>query len=226
MNPLISLEQAPSAALVVWDVDGTLTRRDTLLPFLRLVVGPAHWPRVLAKAALTAAVHTTPRSFLKVQLLRSALAGRDEIEILEAAHSFARRIEDQLCRPDALQRWTWHQARGDRQVLASASPLLYLNPLGKSLGASDVLATELQLENGHLTGEIMGANCRGSEKARKVREVISATRPAEVWVYSDSRSDAPSFDLAQIARRVRPWSKIPAIPLTVRDGRLSERSMK
>ena len=215
MRPSSELGAIATGSLVVWDVDGTLTRSDTLLPILRLLVGSSRWLKVMAQAAQETATHGASRNYLKASLLQHCLAGLEQEKVLAVARSFAHDIETHRCRGDAMRRWSWHRARGDHQILASASPAVYLRPLGDSLGADVVLATELQVQDGRFTGDMAGINCRGREKARKVRDVIAATHPDEVWVYSDSSSDTPSFDLADIAVRVRPWSFIPPLSSAV-----------
>ena len=211
MTPLHDSARGCSAPLVVWDVDRTLTRSDTLVPFLRAVVGPALWAQVVRRTAIETAWHGATRSVLKARLLRQCLAGREYAAVLTLAEDFAETLLAQECRPDAIARWAWHQARGDHQVLASASLELYLEPLATSLGAEHVLATGLQVEDDRLTGGMSTANCRGPEKARRIAALIQDTRPSSVWFYSDSRSDRPSFALADVATTVRPWRRIPVL---------------
>lgn len=167
MTTQSELTTTDTGTLVVWDVDGTLTRSDTLLPFLRLLVGSAQWVKVMTQAARETATHGASRNYLKAYLLQRCLAGREHAEVLAMAQAFANDMETHRCRTDAIRRWSWHHARGDR------------------------------------------------EKARQVKDVIDATCPEAVWVYSDSRSDTPSFDLADITTRVRPWSFIPPLPPAV-----------
>lgn len=216
MTRLLDPAQSHCAPLVVWDVDRTLTRGDTLIPFLREVVGPTQWASVLRRTAAETAWHGASRSYLKDRLLRRCLAGREYAEVMGVAQDHARRLQTWGCRPDAVARWAWHRARGDRLVLASASLGLYLEPLAELLGAERVLATGLQVEAGRLTGAMSTANCRGPDKARRIGDLITDTRPASVWVYSDSRSDRPSLDLADVATRVRPWRPIPVLTPTAR----------
>jgi phosphoserine phosphatase len=50
-------------------------------------------------------------------------------------------------RPEALHRLRWHQQRGDRVLLCSASPRLLLQPLADWLGV-ELLCTELEQVQG------------------------------------------------------------------------------
>ena len=55
-----------------------------------------------------------------------------------------------------------------------------------------------------LTGRLLGENCRGAEKARRVREWLrsSGLADATLWAYGDSDGDAELLELADHAYRV------------------------
>ena len=95
-------------------------------------------------------------------------------------------------REDTTARLERHRALGHTVVLASASLDAYLEPLGALLGADEIVCTRLERDaNGLLTGRLAGANCRGPEKARRVRTLLQARglAGAEVWAYGDSADD-------------------------------------
>ncbi len=90
-------------------------------------------------------------------------------------------------------------------ILASASLDPYLLPLGASLGVDGVVCTMLErAADGRLTGRLSGANCRGAEKARRVRAWLEAEglEDAELWAYGDSSSDDELLALADRPLRV------------------------
>ena len=205
---------APSSRLVVWDVDRTLTTSDTLLPFLRVVLGPGALAPILRIVVPAVARRGGGRAEFKDALLRRTLAGRSEVDLEALALRYAQSVLETGCRPDSLSRWAWHRRCGDVLALASASPGVYVRPLGALLGADHVVATELQSAAGHLTGARSTPNCRGPEKARRVADLIAAVRPASVWVYGDSRSDLPTLALADFPVRVRPYRHLTTPPPT------------
>jgi phosphatidylglycerophosphatase C len=87
-------------------------------------------------------------------------------------------------------------------ILASASLEAYLRPLGGLLDVDDVVCTTLeQGPNGRLTGRLVGGNCRGVEKARRVRAWLesSGRADAELWAYGDSPGDRPLLETADHA---------------------------
>ncbi|SDD77953.1 phosphatidylglycerophosphatase C [Sanguibacter gelidistatuariae] len=203
-----------SSRLAVWDVDRTLTTSDTLLPFLRAVLGPRALALILRGAALAVVRRGGGRAEFKDALLRGALAGWSEVELEALALRYAQSVLETGCRPDSLSRWAWHQRCGDVLALASASPGVYVRPLGALLGADHVVATELECTAGHLTGARSTLNCRGPEKARRVNDLIADVRPASVWAYGDSRSDLATLALAlaDVPVRIRAYRRLTTPP--------------
>jgi phosphatidylglycerophosphatase C len=157
--------------LAAFDVDGTLTTHDCVVPFLRLVAGTRTiGVDLLRRAAQTApAVIRRDRDALKALAARSAFGDRPVPEVGRHAATFARMVHDTRLRPDTLAMLRQHQRDGDTVVLVSASFEVYLRPLGGLLGVDDVLAARLAVSPEHrFTGELDGPNCRGPEKVRRL----------------------------------------------------------
>lgn len=196
-----------------FDFDGTLLPRDSLVPFLASVAGRRavavalvrRGPRIAAALGGLA-----DRAEAKCRLLTDLLAGRSVSEVEAAAGEFARRLLDNL-RPDVLARLRWHQAAAHQTVIVSASPAIYLRRLGRALGIDEVLATELEVRDGVLTGRLAGPNCRGAEKVARLRSWLGDGEHGRLWVYGDSAGDSALFAIADVAQRVRK-RPIPARP--------------
>lgn len=197
---------SPSRALAAFDLDGTLTRRDTLLPFLLRAIGPGRTCRAilassvpLAKAAAFGGRH---RDEAKVVLLQRVLGGLSLEALAESAESFADHVVARNLRPEVRARADWHRTQGHELVLVSASPELYVAPIGRRLGFDAVLATRLEVdEAGNLTGRILGANCRGPEKIVRLRE-WRGDGVAIAYAYGNSSGDREMLALATTAARV------------------------
>jgi len=186
--------RGPEAArrVAAFDLDGTLTRRDCVTPFLRLAGGNRLWLVLARRApAVIAALAHRDRDRLK-ELAATALAGRDAAEIDALGRAYAETIVRGNLRADTPARLAWHRARGDVTLIVSASFEPYVVPLGVTLGVDDVLCTRLETgADGLLTGLLDGANCRGAEKARRLEAWLDAhgLAEAELWAYGDSRGD-------------------------------------
>jgi phosphatidylglycerophosphatase C len=191
--------------VAAFDFDGTLTRRDTLLPFLRLVAGDGavmraglrHAPRLVA-----ARLDDARRDDAKAALLRDLLAGRDAEELRELGRRHARRVLDRELRPDVVALLERHREQGHRTVIVSASLAVVVDPVGEALGVDTVLATTLEVDDaGRLTGELVGANCRRAEKVRRLEEWLAGSA-VRLCAYGDSRGDEELLARADEAHRI------------------------
>jgi len=180
--------------VAAFDVDGTLTTRDCVVPFLQRMAGRARLVTRIAvrPAALTSAAIRRDRDRLKAVAMRAAFAGRAASTVEALGATFAEHVHRSWLRPDTPRRLAWHQSEGHRIVLVSASLGAYLRPFGALLGVDDVLCTEAVVgPDGRYTGAMVGANCRGAEKVRRLRTwmVEQGLDDATLWAYGDSAGD-------------------------------------
>jgi HAD superfamily hydrolase (TIGR01490 family) len=179
--------------LAVFDLDGTITRGDTLLAFLRFVLArPRLWLRcVRAIPALAGfAFGLLARDRAKERFLAACLGGMSKDKLQMLGEGFARERLPGMLRAEALQRLAWHKARGHRCALLSASPAIYVEPWARAAGFDDVLATRLQFdEHGRFTGRFDGANCRGEEKLRRLEAQYGHLAKLRIYGYGDSPAD-------------------------------------
>jgi len=191
--------------VAAFDVDGTLTTAECVVPFLRRAVGR----RLVAALArrpleLLRALARRDRDRLK-ELACTAFEGRDAAALDRLGAEFARTFVVPRLREDTTARLRRHQELGHTVLLASASLEAYLRPLGAELELDGVVCTRLERGgDGRLTGNLLGANCRGPEKARRVLEWVTEAGldGAELWAYGDSPGDAELLAAADHPVRV------------------------
>ena len=201
----------PRRAVAAFDLDGTLTRRDTLLPFLLRAVGRERTGRaVLAESLLLARALAGGghRDTAKDAVLERLLGGLPVEPLAAIAEAFADDVVARRLRPGMRDRVEWHRSQDHELVIISASPELYVAPIGRRLGFDGVLATRLEVgPDGRLTGRLLGANNRGPEKVARLREWLGA-EPVIAWAYGDSRGDREMLALAEhpvrLGRGARP----------------------
>jgi phosphatidylglycerophosphatase C len=200
----------PSADAVrtvaAFDFDGTLTRHDSLLPFLVRLTG---WPRValaLARVAprlVQASRNSGDRDAAKERLLVHLLAGRRYRDVATLGEAYGRALISHAVRPEMRSRVQWHRAQGHDVVIVSASLDVYLHAVARELDAHEVLCTRLEVdEQGACTGRMLGGNCRGPGKAARLREYLGA-EPVTLWAYGDSAGDDEMLAMADHAVRTR-----------------------
>ena len=202
---LVPPASGPPPVVAAFDVDGTLTTGDCVTPFLRRAAGRRLWTTLLRHPlALAASATRRDRDRLK-ELACSALRGSESTEIEHLGEVFAREVGAGRLRDDTVARLRRHRELGHTVILASASLDPYLVPLGRSLGVDAVVCTVLERgKDGRLTGRLVGANCRGAEKARRVRGWLREhdLADAELWAYGDSSGDDELLALADRPLRV------------------------
>jgi len=192
--------RAGKPVVAAFDFDGTLTRRETLLPFLLYTLGAVRVARdalVLSPTLMGYALNMVPNDVAKQRVFVRCLGGFRMDELRRHGERFAAEKLPRLMRKEALQRLAWHKKQGHRCVAISASMELYVRPWAISAGFDDVLATQLEeLADGTTSGRIEGENCFGFEKVRRLQELLGERDGYTLYVYGDSRGDRELLKLA------------------------------
>jgi phosphatidylglycerophosphatase C len=182
--------------VAAFDLDGTLTRRDCVVPFARRVARTHVLAGRLLRnpVALAGAGVRRDRDALKAAGAAAAFRGAGVDDVRELAEAFAHEVHASGLRPEVVARLDDHRRAGDTVLLVSASFEMYVRPLGVLLGADDVLAARLEVgADGRLTGRLEGENCRGPEKVRRLHtwldEHAGGRAAVHVTAYGDSAGD-------------------------------------
>ncbi|MBK5288706.1 MAG: HAD-IB family hydrolase [Acidimicrobiia bacterium] len=191
--------------VAAFDFDGTISRRDTLVPFLARVAGR---PRLAAAAARRAPqlvamnLGRADRDLEKEHLLRRTLVGARADRVSEVGETYAAALWNRHnFRPEILDRLAWHRSEHHEIVIVSASLEVYLEPLAPHLGVDHVIACQLETAGHHLTGELLGGNVRGAEKTKRLRAWLGDAT-VELWAYGDSSGDNELLAMADHPTRV------------------------
>ncbi len=185
--------QPHKPVVAAFDFDGTLTRRDSLFPFLLHIAGPVKLLNkiiMLSPVLAAYAVGLLRNDSAKEKVLRSFLAGMEMDVLQQHAVQFAANKLPALQRTVAMQRFHWHKQQGHRCVVISASLELYLRPWALNAGFDDILGTRLALlDNTHTSGRLQGENCYGAEKMRRLETLLGPRDGYTLYAYGDSRGD-------------------------------------
>ena len=182
--------------VAAFDFDGTVTDRDTLVPFLVLAFGRARVAAAFAALAFTGIgylLRLVTIDEFKRRVLRRLVAGvpAERLRALGPVHALA--ITPWL-RPDALRRIEWHRAQGHAVALVSSTLDLYLDHAAAPLGFDRVLCSRLEARRDEagverFSGELEGADCTGPEKPRRLATWLGDLDAVELHVYGDSAGD-------------------------------------
>jgi HAD superfamily hydrolase (TIGR01490 family) len=185
--------------LAIFDLDHTLTKRESLLLFFRFVRGELRFLGGLVRllpAIARYALKQIDNQRLKQAFFQEYLGQWERSTVTALGERFVARYLPGMLRSQAVERLRWHQAQGHRTLIVSASPELYVRPLAQQLGMDGGLGTRLVVVAGRLTGEIDGANCYGAEKVRRLRAWLGDVEPDEIYAYGDSRGDRELLAIA------------------------------
>ena len=181
--------------LAVFDLDGTLVRGDTFLPF---VVGYARARRRVRPLVTLPvwvglyAARVMPDHRAKQRVLVSFFRGEGRAAVAEFADRFAEAWVRPRLHGPVFDRLTEHLTSGHRVVLLSASPDLYVEAIARELGIPEVVCTRVRGTADAWDGSLDGANCKGAEKLARLRAHLGSDGwPGESFAYGDSRSDLP-----------------------------------
>jgi HAD superfamily hydrolase (TIGR01490 family) len=186
--------------IAIFDLDGTITRRDTLFPLVLRRLARRPWQLARLLLVIPAALRffiDRDRGLLKQSLLRATLRGTPRATLQAFAEVFVRDKIARGCFQDALATIRRHRDAGHHLVLMSASVDFYVPEFGRQLGFDRVISTEVLWKEDRLDGTLVSANRRGEEKARCVRELLGGRYVSESFAYGNSASDLPHLKLVK-----------------------------
>ncbi len=185
--------------LTLFDFDGTLTEKDTLLEFIKYVHGSGSFYLgfiILSPLLILYKFGFIKNSVMKQIVLRYFFGGTPVNEFKKECESFALNRIPELVRKEALEKLLFHKALGDEIYIVSASPENWVLFYCESISVK-CMATRLAIENGKITGRIDGMNCYGPEKVRRINQDLNLNDYTSVTAYGDSQGDREMLAMAQ-----------------------------
>ncbi len=188
-------------SLALFDFDGTITTRDSLPDFIQYAVGkPAYYLGLIAlgPVLLLYLLGIISNHFAKEKLLAWHFKGWNLERFQQISEQYSLHKIDTMLRSEAIEKLQWHQQRGDRVIVVSASMESWLKPWCDARGL-ELLATRLAVSNNLLTGKFETANCHGEEKIRRVRLMVDLESFDAIYAYGDSSGDSAMLAVANHA---------------------------
>ena len=186
--------------MIAFDFDGTITTTDTLKIFFRYHARNLKWTMVIVKLLpifIGYVLKLVPRDAVKASLVKSFLTDVDAVEFQKKADQYAKDVIPGLIRPNALKALIKKNNGPDKVYIVSASLSAYIIPWAKSHGVNNVIATDLEIVDGRLTGRLDGANCWGPGKLVKIAAEMGETPYILKEAYGDTRGDREMLHAAQ-----------------------------
>jgi phosphatidylglycerophosphatase C len=184
--------------LVLFDFDGTITTKDTLIELLIWYKGPVRFLLglvVLSPILIQYFFRIIPNWKAKQLLLQWFLGGETLADFNTRCENFSSHILPSLIRPKASDAIQQYRQKKATIVVVSASAENWVGPWCKQNGLI-CLATQLEVNNDKITGSFLGRNCFGEEKANRIRQHFQLNDFEEIIAYGDSSGDLEMLALA------------------------------
>ncbi len=188
--------------LAIFDVDFTLTKRETLIEFYRFMIKKdpkhmLHLPKIFAYSVLYV-LKFIPLKRAK-EVFISFTDGIKEEDMRNHVKDFYEKRLSKILYKDAIDMIRKLKSEGYKIYLISASAEFYLNELYNIKEVDKVIGTRFICEKGLHKGSMQGENCKGEEKVKRLLEELK-NENIEVdfkasYMFSDSLSDLPLFNL-------------------------------
>ena len=196
-----------------FDFDGTLIQGYSANALIthrarNLELGPDEFVRTM-RAALGGTLDENGFKELMLQGIRGWV-GRTDDELMELGEQlFSQEIAGSLFHG------TWrlvraHQNKGHTVVIATSATRMQVEPMARELGIDHVLCTELETENGVITGGIAGRPPWNEGKRAAVTEFarIKKIPLKNCHAYANGNEDGPFLDAVGFPHPVNPGSEL------------------
>lgn len=177
--------------VAAFDFDGTLTHKDTLLPFLKYTLGKKVFYRAILKNLCWLIAYKFklyPNWKAKQRLFSTCFKGYSIKELENKGKEFASTHPD-LLKNDAIRTLEKHLFNGDKVYIISASMELWIKPLLAAYPSVKILATLPEVSNRQITGRFASKNCYGKEKVARLMEQEPLRNDYILYAYGDSSGD-------------------------------------
>ena len=188
--------------IAVFDLDGTITYKDTYVEFLLLCLKKRPL-RVLRGGELVfyLLVHKAglrSNHWLKAKYLGTVAGGLGGTQLDDIVEEFCMATIEKNIKPLALVEMDKLRSQGYTLVLATASFGFYVERLFATLNMDYLLCSKAMLDtDGKITGSLDGKNCIGDEKASRLKSLMEAQKWSSIErAYSDDLVDLPLFEMA------------------------------
>ncbi|MGE5457743.1 MAG: HAD-IB family hydrolase, partial [Methanococcaceae archaeon] len=182
----------------LFDFDGTITKKDSFLEFIKFYNGRRSFIYgliLLSPILLLYRVGLIQNWKAKEILLTYFFKKEPFKKFCSKSTEFSSNIIPDLIKPKALQTILEHLSNGHRVIIVSASFETWLSDWCKKMNL-ELIGSRIEVRDGLVTGKIEGKNCHGAEKVKRLNEYLDIKQYPEIYAYGDSSGDLPLLNLA------------------------------
>lgn len=188
--------------LAIFDIDFTLTKKETSIELYKYMLTrnkslikylPSNIITGIGYGVKIFDATKTKERFLKF------LDGTKDEELKCIVKDFYRDRLTKLLYEDGLKAIKEFKNNGFKVYLISASPEFYVNEFYNIEGVDKVIGTKFKMDGGVFKPEVVGKNCKGEEKVKRLMEELDKDNIKvdfkKSYMFSDSLSDLPLLKL-------------------------------
>lgn len=188
----------PLGKIYAFDFDGTLTRRDSLLEFIRFAKGEKGFALCMLRflpLLVWMKLGFYPNWKAKQKVFSYCFRGMTVERFNALCDGFAK-ARPRLLRPKGVKKLREVIAEGGKAVIVSASINNWVEPFFAGMPEVYVVGTMIEQSEGALTGRFLTKNCYGEEKVVRLLQLFPERTEYWLTAYGDSRGDFELLDFA------------------------------
>lgn len=141
------------------------------------------------------------------------LEGMPERELAELGEKVTREHLAAEIFPEVRAMIAAHEQQGHTVVIVSSATRYQIEPVARILGVEHILCTELELEDGRLTGRVKGEPCFGENKLLAARDFAAKQRVRlqKSYFYTNGIEDLPLLEAVGHPVTINPDRKLAAV---------------
>lgn len=184
--------------IVAFDFDGTLIKGDSFLQFIKFYKGALIYYSLLPIIGfvwICALIQITTKDIAKELIFKLVFKGESISKFEFKSKAFSKYLDKQIFK-GVKSSIKEYKALGYEVIIVSASIDLWIIPYVKTLGINTVIATQIEVENGKLTGNFSTKNCNREEKVNRILKCFSNRTEYYLIAYGNSKGDKDMLALA------------------------------
>lgn len=185
--------------LALFDFDGTLYKKDSLLELTRFSKGNlAFWKGILilSPSLIALRLGVANNEEVKKKFISYFFKGMSDEKFSALCMDFAlQKIEENL-HPIVFQKFKNHLKANDTVYIVTASFPDWIAPWSCKFNV-EVIGTLKEVQNQKLTGSFASKNCYGLEKVNRIKDIINLNDFDAIKVYGSGKGDREMLQLSK-----------------------------
>lgn len=177
--------------IAVFDLDGTITSKDTYLEFIKFARGKVNYflgLAVLSPLIIAYYLKILSNSKLKESFFSFHFKGKNSLVIKELGDKFAEYEIPKLTRKGANKVIEWHKRKNNDIIILSASADIWIKKWC-DINNFKLICSEFEVENDKFTGKLKGQNCYGKQKRFLLQSYLKNQTLKYSYGYGDNSAD-------------------------------------